>query len=56
MNISAFDYVLNGVKDDLQGYSNFRKCIEREEKSSSCSYLHIRYYGKDRNKLYLQNV
>ena len=28
MNIKTFDYILDSVKDDLQGYSNFRKCIE----------------------------
>ena len=32
MNVSAFDYILDAVKNDLQGYSNFRKCIEAEEK------------------------
>jgi len=32
MNIKTFDYILDNVKDDLQGYSNFRKCIEAEEK------------------------
>jgi len=32
MNIKTFDYILYSVKDDLQGYSNFRKCIEAEEK------------------------
>ena len=32
MNIKTFDYVLDSVKDDLQGYSNIRKCIEAEEK------------------------
>jgi hypothetical protein len=31
-NIKTFDYILDSVKDDLQGYSNFRKCIEAEEK------------------------
>jgi len=31
MNIT-FDCILDGVKDDLQGYSNFRKCIKAEEK------------------------
>jgi hypothetical protein len=31
MNISTFDYVLDAVKDDLQGYSNFRKCIAVEQ-------------------------
>jgi hypothetical protein len=30
--MSTFDYVLDSAKDDLQGYSNFRKCIEAEEK------------------------
>ena len=32
MNIKTFDCILDSVKDDLQGYSNFRKCIEAEEK------------------------
>jgi len=31
MNMKTFDYILDSVKDDLQGYSNFRKCIEAEE-------------------------
>jgi hypothetical protein len=30
INIPTFDYILDTVKDDLQGYSNFRKCIEAE--------------------------
>jgi len=32
MNIKTSDYILYSVKDDLQGYSNFRKCNEAEEK------------------------
>jgi len=32
MNINAFDYILDSVKDDLQGYANFRRCVEAEEK------------------------
>jgi hypothetical protein len=32
INMKTSDYVLNSVKDDLQGYSNFRKGIEAEEK------------------------
>jgi hypothetical protein len=32
MNINNFDYILDSVKEDLQGYSNFRKRIEAEEK------------------------
>jgi hypothetical protein len=32
MNIKTFVYIFDSVKDDLQGYSNFRKCIEAEEK------------------------
>jgi len=32
MIIKTFDYILDSVKDDLQGYSNFRECIEAEEK------------------------
>jgi len=34
MNIKTFDYILNSVKNDLQGYYNFRKCFETEEKFS----------------------
>ena len=32
MNIKTFGYILDIVKDDLQRYSNFTKCIEAEEK------------------------
>jgi hypothetical protein len=32
MNMNTFDYILGSVKDDLQGYLNFRKCTEAEEK------------------------
>ena len=32
INIKNFDYILDSVKDDLQGYSNFRKCVGAEEK------------------------
>jgi len=32
MNIKMFNYILDSVKDDLQGYANFRKRIETEEK------------------------
>ena len=28
----TFGYILDSVKDYLQGYSNFRKCFETEEK------------------------
>jgi hypothetical protein len=37
MNISTFDYILDAVKNDLQGYSNFSKRTEAEEKSFGCS-------------------
>jgi len=30
--MKTFDYILDSVKFDLQGYSNFRMCIEAEEK------------------------
>jgi hypothetical protein len=30
MNIKTFHNILVSVKDDLQGYSNFRMCIEAE--------------------------
>jgi hypothetical protein len=32
MNIKCFDYILDSVKDDRQSYSNFRECIEAQEK------------------------
>jgi hypothetical protein len=32
MNVKIFDYVLDSVTDDLQGYSNFRMYFETEEK------------------------
>jgi hypothetical protein len=32
MNIKTSDYIMDSVKDDLQGYYNFRKCNEAEEK------------------------
>ena len=32
MNVTAFDYIVDSVKDVLQGYSSFRKCTEAEEK------------------------
>jgi hypothetical protein len=31
MNIKTFYYILDSVKDILQGYSNIRKCSEAEE-------------------------
>jgi hypothetical protein len=32
LDIKTFGYVLDSVKYDLQGCSNFRKCFEAEEK------------------------
>jgi len=32
MNIKTFDYILDSVKEDLQGHSNFIEYIEAEEK------------------------
>ena len=32
MDIKTFYYIFDSVKDDLHGYSNFRKCTEAEEK------------------------
>jgi len=32
MDIKTFDYILDNVKDDLQGCYNFRNCIATEEK------------------------
>ena len=32
MNIKTFNYILDSVNGDLQGYSYFRKLIEAEEK------------------------
>jgi hypothetical protein len=31
MKITTFDYVVVSVKDVLQGYYNFKECIEAEE-------------------------
>ena len=54
MNIKTLDYIVDSVKDDLQGYSDFRKCDETE-KLVCCSSVRTRYRGKDENKLHLQN-
>ena len=51
MSIKTFDYVLESVKDVLQGYSDFRKCNEAEGTPS----VRTRYCGKDKNKLHLKN-
>jgi len=32
INMNTFQYNMDSVKDDLQGYSDFRKCIGAEEK------------------------
>ena len=32
MNTTTFHYILDSMKDDLQGYSNSRNCIEAEQK------------------------
>jgi len=32
MNITTYNHIFGSVKDDWQGYSNFRNCIEAEEK------------------------
>ena len=32
MNIKVFDYLMESVKDDLQGCANFSSCTEVEEK------------------------
>jgi len=32
MSIETFDYIMDSVENDLQGYSDFRKCTEAEEK------------------------
>jgi hypothetical protein len=32
MDILTFEYILNAIKSDLTKYSNFRRCIEPEEK------------------------
>ena len=32
MSMKTFDYTVDSVKDDLQGYSNFIRCFETEEK------------------------
>jgi hypothetical protein len=30
--METFYYIVDSVKDELQGYSNFKKCIETKEK------------------------
>jgi len=47
---------LDSVKDDLQGYSNFRKCIEAEEKLNVALRYVFVITVKDKNKLHMQNV
>jgi hypothetical protein len=32
MNIKTFDYIMDSVKGVVQGYCDFRMCIEAEEK------------------------
>lgn len=34
MTMETFDYILEGIKDDISGQSNFRQCISPEEKLS----------------------
>jgi hypothetical protein len=35
----TFDYILDRAKEDLQGYSNFRKCIEAEKHIVAFRYV-----------------
>jgi hypothetical protein len=49
MNIPTFVYILDAVKDDLHGYSNFRKCmVLRGVADSECRFILIDVgaYGK----------
>ena len=39
MNIKTFDYILDSVKDDLQGYSNFSKCTEAGQLTVALRYV-----------------
>jgi hypothetical protein len=52
-NITTFHYILDSVKDDLQGYFNSRKCTDTQQKLKCYSSLCTHYYGKDKNKLHL---
>ena len=55
MNIKTSDYILDSVKDDLQGYSNFRRCTEAEE-IFKVAFRYVRVIVvKDKNKLHMQN-
>ena len=54
MNIKTYDYILVSVQDDLQGCSNFRKCIETEEKLTVV-LRYVLVFGIKINKLHLHN-
>ena len=56
MNIKTSDYILDSVKYDLRGYSNFRKCIEAEEKLNVALWYILVIVVEDKNKLHIQNV
>jgi hypothetical protein len=53
--MKSFDFISDSVKCDLQGYSNFRKCIEAKEKIVLLSSPYS-YCGKDKVKLYFYNT
>ena len=52
MNIKTFDYILDGVNDGLQGYSNFRKCIEAEEELTVALIHSLNLLGNSLNILH----
>ena len=49
MNIKTSSCILDSVKDDLQGYSNFRKCIEAEDKLNVALPYALVIVVKDKN-------
>jgi hypothetical protein len=56
MNIKTSDYIFDSVKDDMQGYYNFRKCIETEKKLTVAPRYVLSIVVKDKNTLHMQNV
>jgi len=56
MNIKTSGYILDSVKNDLQGYYNFIKCIEAEEKLNAALPYILVIVVKDKNKLHMQNL
>jgi len=55
MNIKTFHYILDSVKDDLQGYSNLRKFFKSRRETFCCPSVRTSCCGKDKHKLHMHN-